>query len=338
MFQADEFSGALKEMRYVPGIRLANDAAQWSSSVLKRMLRWALPPAAHRRLKGFIERLSYPNLAAKPGHFYSPLVDLSEAREALSRARGAVGSEILGISIDLILMEMLWQELVPFIKSAYLSEERAADRAYFLNNEFYPYGDAVILNAMLRHFRPGSVVEIGSGFSSALCLDVQSEHGTPERLTFIDPHLARYEHLAGQNRKQAKTINKKVQEVDVNEFEKLKSGDFLIVDSSHVLKTGSDIVTILFDILPRLKPGVLVHFHDIFWPFEYPESWVIERECNWNEIYALRAFLMFNSEYEIVFFNDAFAQLCAESARSGDQRFATSPGAAIWLRRRLPAG
>jgi len=82
----------------------------------------------------------------------------------------------------------------------------------------------------------------------------------------------------------------------------------LFIDSTHVLKTGSDVCHELFNILPVLKKGVIVHFHDIFWPFEYPDDWILKENRSWNEIYALRAFLMNNSEFEILFFNDFFAR------------------------------
>jgi hypothetical protein len=97
-------------------------------------------------------------------------------------------------------------------------------------------------------------------------------------------------------------IEKKVQDLNLEIFEKLNCGDFLFVDSSHVVKTGSDVNYILFEILPRLKSGVLIHFHDIFYPFEYPKDWVFNG-WNWNEDYFLRAFLMYNTEFEIKLFS-----------------------------------
>jgi hypothetical protein len=109
----------------------------------------------------------------------------------------------------------------------------------------------------------------------------------------------------------------------------------LFIDSTHVSKAGSDVNHELFEILPRLKPGVLVHFHDVFWPFEYPEAWTFESRRSWNEIYLLRAFLSGNREYEIVFFNDYFR------ARHGDAaaavpKFAQNPGGGLWLRKVEP--
>jgi len=98
-------------------------------------------------------------------------------------------------------------------------------------------------------------------------------------------------------------IGDTVQSVPLDTFKKLQAGDILFVDSTHVSKTGSDVNHILFEILPVLNPGVIIHFHDIFYPFEYPKEWVL-RGYNWNEDYILRAFLMYNNAYEIKLFPD----------------------------------
>src|SRR5690606_22964232 len=99
-------------------------------------------------------------------------------------------------------------------------------------------------------------------------------------------------------------------------FDRLEADDILFIDSTHVAKTGSDVNYILFEILPRLKSGVLIHFHDVFYPFEYPRDWVFAGR-NWNEDYLLRAFLMYNPAFEIILFShylhkhhpDAFAAI-----------------------------
>lgn len=86
-------------------------------------------------------------------------------------------------------------------------------------------------------------------------------------------------------------------------FEKLNKGDILFVDSTYVSKTGSDVNYILFEILPVLKKGVIIHFHDVFYPFEYPKEWVFQGR-NRNESYILKAFLMYNESFEIKLFSE----------------------------------
>jgi len=129
-------------------------------------------------------------------------------------------------------------------------------------------------------------------------------------------------------------IQQNVQQVPVTLFDELRAGDILFIDSTHVLKTGSDVCFELFDILPRLASGVFVHFHDIFWPFEYPREWVISENRSWNEQYALRAFLTRNDAWEIMMFNDYFGLFERPMIASTYPPFLRSFGSALWLRRR----
>jgi hypothetical protein len=116
-------------------------------------------------------------------------------------------------------------------------------------------------------------------------------------------------------------------------FESLAADDVLFVDSSHVAKIGSDVCFILFEILPRLAPGVVVHFHDVFWPLEYPRSWAVEQLRGWNEIYFLRSFLMYNTSFEIMFFNSYFASRHEGLALQTCPDFMKNPGGGLWLRK-----
>jgi hypothetical protein len=124
-----------------------------------------------------------------------------------------------------------------------------------------------------------------------------------------------------------------VQEVSLSVFEVLRNGDFLFIDSSHVMKTGSDVCQELFEILPRLAPGVFIHFHDMLWPFEYREDWVLRENRSWNELYALRAFLTFNDRFEIVFFNDYFRRFNEPLIQATYPLFLRNSGGSLWLRK-----
>lgn len=125
-------------------------------------------------------------------------------------------------------------------------------------------------------------------------------------------------------------------------FTALAPGDFLIIDSSHVSKAGSDLNHILFEIIPRLQPGVHLHFHDIFLPFEYPRPWV-EAGIAWNEAYVLRAFLQYNTTFKIEFFTSYLIQVHRSAVEENlpwmlrserDQLKVTdAPGCSLWLKR-----
>ena len=120
-------------------------------------------------------------------------------------------------------------------------------------------------------------------------------------------------------------------------FESLEAGDILFVNSSHVAKIGSDVAWLLLRILPRLKPGVLIHIHDMFYPHSYPEDW-IKRGYAWNESLFLRALLLGHAGFEIVAFNSYAAQAFPELFRTRLPAFLTTSGQSLWLRRTPAAG
>ena len=157
----------------------------------------------------------------------------------------------------------------------------------------------------MRHFQPKNIVEVGSGFSSALMMDVNDLFFESNiQLTFIEPYPKNrlFPLMKGTIKKDTiKVLENKVQEVDFSLFESLEANDILFIDSSHTLKFGSDLSHLFFKIFPRLQSGVLIHLHDIFFPFEYPKEW-LELGRAWNEAYFLRAFLMYNQCFEILLF------------------------------------
>ena len=176
---------------------------------------------------------------------------------------------------------------------------------YYFENGFYSYTDAIFLYSMIRNLKPKRIIEVGSGFSSLVVLDTNELFFNNEiNLTFIEPYPDRLNSLLKDKDYNLTTIiESEVQKVPISVFEELNAGDILFIDSTHVVKTGSDVNHILFNILPSLKRGVLIHFHDIFYPFEYSKEFVFAR-FNWNEGYFVKAFLMYNSDFEIRLFSD----------------------------------
>ncbi|MGC1385433.1 MAG: class I SAM-dependent methyltransferase [Candidatus Acidiferrales bacterium] len=176
------------------------------------------------------------------------------------------------------------------------------DSSYRLSNSAFGPVDAEILYSTVRHFRPRNIVEIGSGNSTLLFAEAleknRTETGQACELTAIEPYpnqtlITGFPGLT-------KLLRVPVQRVALTEFERLVANDILFIDSSHVLKTGSDVQYEFLEILPRLQCGVLVHIHDIFLPNEYPRAWVVDELRFWNEQYILQAFLSFNSAFEVL--------------------------------------
>jgi hypothetical protein len=177
----------------------------------------------------------------------------------------------------------------------------------------YGVGDALILFCMIGLHRPTRIIEIGSGFSSACTLDTVDQFKIDTCITFIEPHPDRLKALLRpEDWERCKIVLQPVQKTDLALYKALNKNDILFIDSTHVMKAGSDVNFEMFEILPRLAPGVIVHFHDIFWPFEYPADWLINRRYSWNELYGLRAFLSYNDTFEISFFNDLFGLCCRD--------------------------
>lgn len=270
-----------------------------------------------------------------PGHFYSPLPALDEVRRD-EEAIFASPPELAGIDLNEREQLLLFDSLKQYYPDIPFTPQPQEGLRYFYENDYYGYSDAIILHCMIRHARPRRIVEVGSGYSSCVMLDT-SEHffaGSIE-CVFIDPYperllgLVKEGDLAGDGMK-ARLVRKRVQEVEPGVFETLERGDILFIDSSHVSKTGSDVNHIFFRILPRVASGVYIHFHDIFYPLEYPRELVYGRFF-WNEIYLLRAFLQYNERFKIVFFNTYLEQLYESRFAAEMPLCLRNPGGSLWL-------
>jgi hypothetical protein len=173
------------------------------------------------------------------------------------------------------------------------------------------------------------VIEVGSGFSSAVMLDVRDRHLPDTHLTFVEPYADRLRSLLTHaDHSSVRIIETPVQDVDLKLFDELGEDDILFIDSTHVSKTGSDVNFEFFEIFPRLRPGVVIHLHDIFYPFEYPRGWVVDENRGWNELYLLRAFLASNQQYQMMLWLHLFM------ARGHQRLTALSPGSgSFWMRK-----
>jgi predicted O-methyltransferase YrrM len=258
------------------------------------------------------EYLNFKKNSCYPaGHYYSTIISVDDVKKREHEIWNK--SLIEGINgIDLKTENQI--KLVNSFKKYYdeipFKSEKQTKIRYYFENGFYSYTDGIMLYSMIRHCRPKRIIEIGSGFSSAIMLDTNELFFSNQiELTFIEPYPDRLLSLINNKDKKISTIiESDVQEISLNNFAKLETGDILFVDSTHVIKTGSDVNYILFEILPSLQSGVLIHFHDVFYPFEYPKEWVFMGR-NWNEDYFLKSFLMYNTKFEIKLFSEYLHRL-----------------------------
>ena len=243
-----------------------------------------------------------PALHVPPGHHYSPIPAAGDIRRAPA-IDGPGVPEIAGVELyEAEQWELLGQLLPSYPEIAdWLGSD--APRRFTLDNTWFAGADAVCLALMIRHLIPARIVEVGSGFSSALLLDVAETFlPEPPRFTFIEPDPVRLRSLVRPPDLVNRLRTTQVQDVELAAFTALAAGDVLTIDSSHVLKAGSDVHYLFLEVFPRLAPGVWIHLHDIFHPFEYPAHWLAEGVAL-NEAYALRALLQSNSRLRIVLWN-----------------------------------
>lgn len=278
-------------------------------------------------------------LRVKNGHYYSPVPSMRELHRDASRIFDRSRRPLQGIDLNEDEQLALLREFARFYAEQPFSELPQADRRYFFDNHWYGKADALFLYSIIRQFRPRQIVEIGSGFSSAVMLDTNERFmDRAVRLTFIEPESVRLRKLLRDGDQNIATIvDERIQDVDPAMIDGLAANDILFVDSSHVSKAGSDVNHILFELLPRLQSGVLVHFHDVLYPFEYPKEW-FELGISWNEPYILRAFLQYNSAFSIRFWNDFVMKFHAEALQQLMPLCSHAPafgvGGSLWLQKR----
>jgi predicted O-methyltransferase YrrM len=205
---------------------------------------------------------------------------------------------------------------------------------YRFENPSYSYADGIFLYSMLRHLKPRRVIEVGSGFTSALLLDT-NERFLDNRVecTFVEPYpQLLLSLLSEEDRRRTRLIATPLQDVDLRLFESLESSDILFIDSTHVAKANSDVNRLFFEILPRLAAGTVVHVHDVFASLEYPVEWLREGRA-WNEQYVLRAFLQYNDRFEVRLFGNYIVSRHPDWFRSHMPLCLQNPGGAFWMQR-----
>lgn len=269
-----------------------------------------------------------------PGHFYSPIPDPAEVERRAERIFDRSPRGLPGIDLD---GEHLWrvlEEIAAFYPELPFGDDPRPGLRYVVDNDQYNWSDAIFLYGMLRRARPRRVVEVGSGHSTCVTLDtIDLFLGGETRLTCIEPFPARLRSLLHEgDEERVELLELPVQDVPLARFRELAANDVLFVDSTHVAKTGSDVLYLLFEVLPCLAPGVLVHFHDVIYPFEYPRDWVLEGRA-WNEAYFLRAFLQYNSAFRVESFNTALELWREDWFHEHMPLCLRDPGGSLWLSR-----
>ena len=238
-------------------------------------------------------------ITVSPNHYYWPVPDF----RALESREWPAEEEPPGLDLAFEQQLDFLQTVVPQYRTEWESDSAPFfSVSYSYGNGFFETVDAEIAYCLVRHYKPRRIVEVGGGYSSrvmAAALDLNLKlDGVRGELVTIDPYPDRFPKKALSDR--VHLIPQTVQNVDLDVFLSLQSGDFLFLDSSHVVGIGSDVVREYLEIIPRISGGVLIHSHDIFIPADYPREAVLHNLAFWSEQYLLQALLMFNPRFEVL--------------------------------------
>jgi hypothetical protein len=257
-------------------------------------------------------------------NFYSPIPALEDLPADVFDRR----SPLRGIELDLDGPLDYLNELAPGLA------EFQPPAHFVWDNRRYGAVEADVLHAIVRYERPRRIIELGSGFSSlviAAAARRNAAEGHPVEFATYDP-FPRDFIRGGIEGMELNAVS--ATDIALAEFEALAEHDVLFVDTTHTVKLGSDVNRIILDVLPELATGVLVHFHDVFLPYEYPRAF-LERRLYWSEQYLLQAFLAQNPAWEIVLPLHALVRERPETLSTLVGSFHPGSGpSAFWIRRR----
>ena len=297
---------------------------------LSRFVEAVIPRCFNATFPELFRRWERRGFHVTPVPFYQPIPDTRSLPETLWERP----SQLAGIAMNESTQLELLRKHFPKFRDEYErlpTTSVVKENQFYVNNTLFGGVDSLVAYCMVRHFQPELIIEVGSGFSS-LVLAGAAEKKKGSGLICIEPFPRKFlrEGFPGLQ----SLIEKNVQDIDVEFFSQLKSGDILFIDSSHTVKMGGDVNYLFLEVLPRLRPGVLVHVHDIFLPFEYRRDWVLD-ECRfWTEQYLLQAFLAFNSEFEVLMANSYLKHYHEEDLKAAFPTLSRWEGGSFWMRRR----
>jgi predicted O-methyltransferase YrrM len=289
-------------------------------------------------LEAFIQEIRrgvYRNNYETPGHFYSPIPDINAVNaKADLLFKDPPEMEVPGVQMNPEIQQQHLQDFYKMADSLPFPEEKSEKTRYFYNNHSFAYADAITLHCMMRKYKPKRIIEIGSGFSSCVMVDTNELFfNNSIRITNIEPYPDFFfKTLPEKDRAKNRVLVNLVQDVDLKIYEELEENDILFIDSSHVSKVGSDVNHEFFEIIPRLKKGVLVHVHDIFHPFEYPYDWIAEGRAM-NENYILRAFLQYNETFQVLFMSNYVSRYFRQELEKNLPLFLKNSGGNFWMKK-----
>lgn len=235
-------------------------------------------------------------------HYYEPLFDY---RKISNVDRG----ESLNINSDLRSQITFLSQMKYPKELSHIPFDSTSEIDYYYNNGSFGSGDADLYYSIIRELKPNRILEVGSGFSTRIALLAIVENKKSDtdylcRLTCVEPY-----EMPWLGKLDVELVRRRIEDVDPVLFETLGDGDILFIDSSHIIRPGGDVTYLILKILPKLRKGVWVHFHDIFTPEGYPVEWMRDEFRMWNEQYLLEAFLLNNASFEVLVAMNSLSRL-----------------------------
>jgi hypothetical protein len=302
------------------------------STLRRRLEMFRQKLAEHNSVQRYLARklLPYTQMAGFSllgDHFYEPAPNLRLIREKYSDQP----RRLPGFLLSPVLAEKAEEVVRPYI-AEYIASP--AYQTYGRKNWFYTGWDAAYYYCLIRWRKPHTITEVGRGMSTQIAcvaLERNAAEGSPGTIVSIDPYDREC-----QTSKTMRLVTTELQLISSAERAELVKADILFVDSSHVVKWGSDVLELFQSWIPDVAPNTLVHIHDIFSPFDYPESWLVEQKRFWNEQYLFEAFIAFNRQFQIecpvhlLARTGAFDQI---ADRNHVPELSGATGAAMWLKK-----
>jgi len=262
--------------------------------------------ATRRQLKKFTtyaKRLGHTTalkagVVVLPNHFYTPVADVNELRR--KRSSWARRSSMIGVKCDLDSQVAFLRDMVKPFEPEYRGNKAFLEGAAKGFGLGYGYIEAQCYHGVLRSLKPARIIEVGSGVSTYCAMQagaLNAQTGPAPKITCIEPYPSKFLLKTAQDAN-ITLIKSPVELVDPNIFLELESGDFLFIDSTHAVKPGGDVLFLYLEVLPRLKPGVHIHIHDIYFPYLHQRD-LLTTYFQWSETALLQALLTYNSRLSI---------------------------------------
>ncbi len=261
-----------------------------------------------------------------PIHFYYPIPDTRELEKSDFQQ-----SKLSGIDLRPEFQLALVKENFEKFSQEYnsLPIKPVDSKTFCLDNDAFCGIDPYIYYCMIRHFKPQIVMEVGSGHSTLLGAQA-CRLSNSARYICIDPWPRGFISNGVAN---VEFVRQKVEDLDLALFQQLQRNDILFIDSSHVVRTAGDVNFIILEVLPQLAKGVIIHFHDIFLPFDYPKEWIISQHRFWTEQYLLQAYLAENDHIEVLFASHFMSEKHMEEIQQTFPNALLIDGGSFWIRK-----